>query len=143
MAIDNNETYNNLLLENLDNSIPVVRTTSGISRLEKFVDRKYDGAALNQLKKELLIEIKQHSDKMENNNYLSDYIKILHDQIQSLKSEVVFFRTELSGKNETMNILVDSVSRKESGNITTDIHYNAKNNVNKITKEVTDREKLP
>ena len=82
MAIDNNESYyNNLLLENLDNSIPVVRTASGISTLEKFIGRKYDEAALNQLKQELLSEIKQHSDKMENNNYLSDYIKILHDQI--------------------------------------------------------------
>ena len=124
MAIDNNESYyNNLLLENLGNSIPVVRTTealirpileknasksscSGISALEKFIDRKYDEAALNQLKHELLSEIKQHIDKMENNkqhtdkiennNYLSDYIKSLHDQIQSLKSEVVFLRTELS-----------------------------------------------
>ena len=171
MAIDNNESYyNNLLLENLGNSIPVVRTTealirpileknasksscSGISALEKFIDRKYDEAALNQLKHELLSEIKQHidkmennkqhTDKMENNNYLSDYIKSLHDQIQSLKSEVVFLRTELSGKNETINILVDSVSRKESGNITTDIHYNAKNNENKITKEVTDIEEPP
>ena len=93
MAIDNNESYyNNLLLENLDNSIPVVRTTetsirpipeknacksssSGISTLEKFIDRKYDEAALNQLKQELLSEIKQHIDKMENNDYLSDYIK--------------------------------------------------------------------
>ena len=140
MAIDNNESYyNNLLLENLDNSIPVVRTTetpirpipeknasksssSGISTLEKFIDRKYDEAALNQLKQELLSEIKQHIDKMENNNYLSDYIKSIDDQIQSLKREVVFLRTELSGKNETINILVDSVSRTESGNITTNIH---------------------
>ena len=50
---------------------------------------------------------------MENNNYLSDYIKSLHDQIQSLKSEVVFLKTEISRKNETINILVDSASRKE------------------------------
>ena len=70
MAIDNNESYyNNLLLENLDNSIPVVRTTE----------------------------------------------------------------TPICPIPEK-NILVDSVSRKESGNITTDIHYNAKNNENKITK---------
>ena len=93
MAIDNYESYyNNLLLENLDNSVPAVRTTetpirpipeknasksssSGISTLEKFMDRKYDEAALNQLKQELLSEIKQHIDKMENNDYLSDYIK--------------------------------------------------------------------
>ena len=34
MAIDNNESYyNNLLLENLDNSIPVVRTTETPIRL--------------------------------------------------------------------------------------------------------------
>ena len=59
---------------------------------------------------------------MENNNYLSDYIKSIDDQIQSLKRGVVFLRTELSGKNETINILVDSVSRTESGNITTNIH---------------------
>ena len=90
MAIDNNESYyNNLLLENLDNSILVVRITetpirpiqeknaskssfSGISTLEIFIDRKHDEAALNQLKQELLYEIKQHIDKMENNNYLSD-----------------------------------------------------------------------
>ena len=77
---------------------------------------------------------------MQNNNYLSDYIKSLYDQIQSLKGEVMFLKTELSGKNETINILVDSVSRKEYGNITTEIHYNAKNKENKITKEVTDTE---
>ena len=71
---------------------------------------------------------------MENNNSL-------HDQIQSLKSELVFLRTELSGKNE--NILVDSVSRKESGNITTDIQYNAQNKDNKNKKEVTDIEEPP
>ena len=52
----------------------------------------------------------------------------------------MFLRTELSGKNETINILVDSMARKESGNITIDIHYNAKNNENKITKEVIDIE---
>ena len=109
----------------------------GILTLEKFIDRKYDEVAQNQLKQEPLREIKQHIDKMENNNYFSDYIKSLHDQIQSLESEVVFLRTVLSGKNETINILVDSASRKESGNITTDIHYNAKNNENKIIKEVT------
>ena len=82
MAIDNNESYyNNLLLENLDNSIPVVRTTEtskrpitekkfafkisscGISTLEKFINKKYDEAALNQLKQELLSEIKQHIEK--------------------------------------------------------------------------------
>ena len=80
---------------------------------------------------------------MENNNYLSDYIKSLHDQIQSLTSEVVFLKTELSGKSETINILVGSVFRKESGNITTDIQYNAKNNENKIAKEVTDIEEPP
>ena len=55
----------------------------------------------------------------------------------------MFLRTELSGKNETINILVDSVSRKESGNITTDIQYNAKSNENKIPKEVTDIEEPP
>ena len=80
---------------------------------------------------------------MENNNYLSDYIKSLHDQIHSLKSEAVFLRTELSVKNETINILVDSVSRKESVNITTDIHSNAKSNENKITKDVADMEEPP
>ena len=81
---------------------------------------------------------------MENNNYLRDYyIKSLYDETHSLKSEVVFLKIELSGKNETINILVDNVSRKESGNITTDIHYNAKNNENKITKEVTDIKEPP
>ena len=78
---------------------------------------------------------------MGNNNYVSDYIKSLHDQIQSLKSEVVFLRTKLSGKNETINILDDSLSRNESGNITTDIHHNT--NENQIAKEVTDIEEPP
>ena len=35
------------------------------------------------------------------------------------------------------------MSRKEAGNITTDIHYNAKYNENKNTKEVTDIEEPP
>ena len=56
---------------------------------------------------------------------------------------MVFLGTELSGKNETINLLVDIVSRKEPGNITTGIHCNAKNNENKITKQVTDIEEPP
>ena len=40
----------------------------GILTLEKFIDRKYDEVAQNQLKQEPLREIKQHIDKMENNN---------------------------------------------------------------------------
>ena len=35
------------------------------------------------------------------------------------------------------------MSRIESGNITTDFHYNAKNNESKITKEVTDIQEPP
>ena len=40
-----------------------------------------------------------------------------------------------------MELLLEST--KESGNITTDIHYNAKNKKNKITKEVTNTEEPP
>ena len=40
-----------------------------------------------------------------------------------------------------MELLLEST--KESGNITTDIHYNAKNKKNKIKKEVTDTQEPP
>ena len=53
---------------------------------------------------------------MENDNYLSIYIKSLQDQIESLKSEVHFLRTELKGNKETVKVLVQSVSKKGSGN---------------------------
>ena len=93
MAIDNNESYNNLLLENLDNSIPVVRTTetpirpipeknasksssSGVSTLEKFMDRKYDEAALNQFKQELLSEINNISIKWRTMTNLAIIFKV-------------------------------------------------------------------
>ena len=156
MANNNESFYNNLLLDNIDISIPLVKTTetpkrpipeknasksssSGISIIEKNISpKKYDEAALNQLKQELLTEVKQHINNIQNNNYLGDYIKSLHDQIESLKNEVLFLRKELSGKNETIKILVDSVSRKETENITTDIQYNTEERENKITNELND-----
>ena len=63
MAIDNNESYyNNLLLENLDNSIPVVRTTEtpirltpekNASKIPLAVSQRYKNLSTENMMKQL------------------------------------------------------------------------------------------
>ena len=63
MAIDNNESYyNNLLLENLDNNIPVVRTTEtpihpilekNASKVPLAVSERYKNLSTENMMKQL------------------------------------------------------------------------------------------
>ena len=75
-------------------------TLAKTSGIENFFDKNY----LNNLKKELLFEIKQHlsssaSSKTSENNYITKYIASLKKQIESVKGEILFLREELRKNN--------------------------------------------
>ena len=76
MAYDNTESfYNNLLLENIDNSIPILRSNN--TPIRPTPEQVNSKSCSNG------ISIFHH-------NYLSEYIKSLNDQIHLLKTKLVF-----------------------------------------------------
>ena len=76
MAYDNTESfYNNLLLENIDNSIPILRSNNTpIRPTPEQVNSKSCSSGISTF----------------HHNYLSEYIKSLNDQIHLLKTKLVF-----------------------------------------------------
>ena len=60
--------------------------------------------ALNNLKEELLLQIKQHLSSLElsktsENNYISKYAAKLKEQSKSREGEILFLKKELKEKN--------------------------------------------
>ena len=97
MAYVNTESlYNNVLLENSDNSIPILRSNNTpIRPTPEQVNSKSCSNGISTFHR----------------NYLSEYIKSLNDQIHLLKNEVSFPRTELTEKNSTINVLKNNLNR--------------------------------
>ena len=75
--------------------------------LENCMDEKYDQAALNHLKKELLNDVKQQffSEKDKVNLEL---VKTLKEQTDILKSETYFLREEVKEKNNILKMFFHS-----------------------------------
>ena len=122
MAYDNTESfYNNLLLENIDNSIPILRNNNTpIRPTPEQVNSKSCSNGISTF----------------HHNYLSEYTKSLNDQIHLLKNEVSFLRTELTEKNSTINVLIRNTAKIEADNIRGEnFHYNDRISKNKLTKE--------
>ena len=65
------------------------KNQSSITEKESYKDKKYGQLATNQLKQELLHEIKPYISSLLQDNktdYMDEYIKAMQDQIASLKS---------------------------------------------------------
>ena len=103
MAYVNTESfYNNLLLENIDNSIPILRSNNTpIRPTPEQVNSKSCSNGISTFHR----------------NYLREYIKSLNDQIHLLKNEVSFLRTELTEKNSTINVLIRNTAKIEADDI--------------------------
>ena len=63
------------------------------------MDEKYDLAALNHLKKEILDDVKQQFFN-EKDKVNLELVKSLKEQIDSLKSKIYFLREKMKEKNE-------------------------------------------
>ena len=76
-------------------------------RPENYMVEKYDPAALNHLKKEILNYIKQHFFN-EKNKVNLELVKRLKEQIDILRSEIYFLREEMKEKNNILKMFFHS-----------------------------------
>ena len=75
--------------------------------LENCMDEKYDQAALNHLKKELLNDVKQQFFN-EGDKVNLELVKKVKEQIDILKSETYFLREEIKEKNNIFKMFFHS-----------------------------------
>ena len=115
---------NNLLLDNIDEDIPIAKSAStSVMNHQNFkakinlVFEKYDEVTLNQLKKsimkELLSQYPPKSTYLENENNL---ITALRNHIVSLENEILFLKKEMETKNQLISILISTqlLTQKQS-----------------------------
>ena len=82
---------------------------STISKLENYVDQKFDEAAMKHLKENIMSDIKyQFSDVAKAKDCSQLLIDSLKDQINSLQNEIRFLREELKVKNHLLELTITS-----------------------------------
>ena len=92
---DTSNRYNNSKSQFKQSKI----NNSTISKLENYVDQKFDEAAMKHLKENILSDIKyQFSDVAKAKDCSQLLIDSLKDQINSLQNEIRFLREELKVK---------------------------------------------
>ena len=84
---------------------------SDIKKMEDYITKKYDEAALNHLRRQILKEVTQNVDEKINSHKLdktntSDTTTLLKTHIQTLVSEIYFLRSELQEKNVIIKSLI-------------------------------------
>ena len=82
---------------------------TAISKLENYVDQKFDEAAMKYLKETILSDIKQQfSDVTKAKDCSQLLIDSLKDQNNSLQNEIQFLRGELKVKNHLLELTITS-----------------------------------
>ena len=69
--------------------------TSTVSKLENYIDKKYDKTAKSRRKKEILLELKNNFTTQTKKD---EFLQTLKNQTSSLQSEINFLRGELNEK---------------------------------------------
>ena len=109
---------------------------STISKLENYVDQKFDEAAMKHLKENIMSDIKyQFSDVAKAKDCSQLLIDSLKDQINSLQNEIRFLREELKVKNLLLEITITS-KKIDSSTI-----YPSRQQIDSQTQKISDEKK--
>ena len=82
---------------------------STISKLENYVDQKFDEAAMKYLKENILSDIKQQFSNVTKAKDCSQLLNdSLKDEMNSLQNEIQFLREELKVKNHLLELIITS-----------------------------------
>ena len=77
--------------ENMENVRPLSVENSR-TKLENYIDEKYDQVAIKYLKKNILNEVKQKfSSSYQEDKINAELVKSLREQIENLRSEICFY----------------------------------------------------
>ena len=109
---------------------------STISKLENYVDQKFDEAAMKHLKENIMSDIKyQFSDVAKAKDCSQLLIDSLKDQINSLQNEIRFLREELKVKSHLLEITITS-KKIDSSTI-----YPSSQQIDSQTQKISDEKK--
>ena len=109
---------------------------STISKLENYVDQKFDEAAMKHLKENIMSDIKyQFSDVAKAKDCSQLLIDSLKDQINSLQNEIRFLREELKVKNYLLEITI-TLKKIDSSTI-----YPSSQQIDSQTQKISDEKK--
>ena len=79
------------------------------TKLENYIDEKYDQVAIKYLKEKILNEVKQQfSPSNQGDKINAELVKSLREQIQNLQSEISFLREEIKEKNTLLKMIIHS-----------------------------------
>ena len=107
---------------------------SDIKKMEDYITKKYDEAALNHLRRQILKEVTQNVDEKINSHKLdktntSDTTALLKTHIQTLVSQIYFLRSELQEKNVIKSLIaLNSKSNTTSKQVSSNNTYPNLNN---------------
>ena len=120
---ESNDSINGILLENINKEIPIkfsilttpvkdtssISKTSTISKLENYIDGKYDESAKIKLTQAILREVKQQlPNETKEIGHLDELLRSLHSQISSLKNEIGFLKEEVKEKSNVIRTPVNA-----------------------------------
>ena len=79
------------------------------TKLENYIDEKYDQVAIKYLKEKILNEVKQKfSPSYQEDKINAELVKSLREQIENLQSEISFLREEMKEKNNLLKMIIHS-----------------------------------
>ena len=84
------------------------KISHNISELQSFISQWHNRLALENLKKDVKVEMKRQITKQLDLHYTTDLVESLYEQIDILKSEVYFLQEELRVKRNLLKIIVTS-----------------------------------
>ena len=79
------------------------------TKLESYIDEKYDQVAIKYLKEKILNEVKQKfSSSYQEDKINAELVKSLREQIENLQTEISFLREEMKEKNTLLKMIIHS-----------------------------------
>ena len=77
------------------------------TKLENYIDEKYDQEAIKYLKEKMLNEVKQQSSPSNQGDKINaELVKSLREQIANLQSKIFFLREEMKEKNSLLKMII-------------------------------------
>ena len=92
----------------MENVLPVSVDNSR-TKLENYIDEKYDQVAIKYLKEKISNEVKQQfSPNNQGDKINAELVRSLREQIENLQSEICFLREEMKEKNTLLKMIIHS-----------------------------------
>ena len=92
----------------MENVLPVSVDNSR-TKLENYIDEKYDQVAIKYLKEKISNEVKQQfSPNNQGDKINEELVRSLREQIENLQSEICFLREEMKEKNTLLKMIIHS-----------------------------------